>query len=474
MVAKYIFKTEPFAHQRTALELAWDKESFAYFMEMGTGKTKVLLDNVGILNTVGKIDAALIIATKSVYTVWFNDEIPKHLNVPYETCLWKPTKEKTCKEFILKSSNKLKLFIMNIEALSTIKGYQFAVQFLMKNNALVAVDESSTVKNYKAKRTKNLLKLRKIAKYRRILTGSPVTKSPIDLYTQCEFLDPKHLGFNSFVAFKNRYCVFDIVHMAGDRQIAVPVGFKNLEELEQKLKLFSYRVKKEHCLDLPPKIYTKRVVQLSDEQKKVYNELKEQAITNLQGDRMTVNNVLTEIIRLHQITAGFFNGESGQVQKLKNNKLEALLEIIEDTDEKIIIWANWIYNIEEITNELVRIYGPSSVVNFYGEVNSEKRSKAIDLFMNDPNCRFFVANPSTGGFGLTLTSATLVIYYSNSFNAEHRVQSEERAHRIGQTKKVTYIDLITEDSVDEKIVTSLKNKFKLSAQTLGEVVRTWL
>ena len=363
---------------------------------------------------------------------------------------------------------------MNIEALSTIKGYQFAVQFLMKHNALIAVDESSTVKNYRAKRTKNLLKLRKISKYRRILTGSPVTKSPVDLYTQCEFLDPKHLGFNSFVAFKNRYCVFDIVHITGDRQIAVPVGFKNLEELEQKLKTFSYRVKKEDCLDLPAKVYTKRVVQLSDEQRKVYNEIRDQAIANLDGDRMTVNNVLTEIIRLHQITAGFFSGESGQIQKLNNNKLDALLEIIEDTDEKIIIWANWVYNIEEITNKLVDIYGPSSVVNFYGAVNSEKRSKAIDLFMNDPNCRFFVANPSTGGFGLTLTSATLVIYYSNSFNAEHRMQSEERAHRIGQTKKVTYIDLITEDSVDEKIVTSLKNKFKLSAATLGEVVRTWL
>jgi SNF2 family DNA or RNA helicase len=254
----------------------------------------------------------------------------------------------------------------------------------------------------------------------------------------------------------------------------VPVGFKNLEELEQKLKTFSYRVKKEDCLDLPAKVYTKRVVQLSDEQRKVYNEIRDEAIANLDGDRMTVNNVLTEIIRLHQITAGFFSGESGQIQKLSNNKLDALLEIIEDTDEKIIIWANWVYNIEEITNKLVDIYGPSSVVNFYGAVNSEKRSKAIDLFMNDPNCRFFVANPSTGGFGLTLTSATLVIYYSNSFNAEHRMQSEERAHRIGQTKKVTYIDLITEDSVDEKIVTSLKNKFKLSAATLGEVVRTWL
>ena len=154
--------------------------------------------------------------------------------------------------------------------------------------------------------------------------------------------------------------------------------------------------------------------------------------------------------------------------------MKTLFEILEESDAKTIIWANWVHNIEDITSELRQKYGPESVVNFYGAVSSEDRSKAIKLFQNNPNCRFFVANPSTGGYGLTLTAATLVVYYSNSFDAEHRLQSEERAHRIGQTQKVTYVDLITEGTVDEKIVRSLKSKFRLSAQTLGEVVRTWL
>ena len=213
---------------------------------------------------------------------------------------------------------------------------------------------------------------------------------------------------------------------------------------------------------------------LTEEQKVLYGELKRNAITNLQGEYMTVNNVITEIIRLHQITAGFFKGESGIIKDLDNDKMRILLEIIEESEQKTIIWANWIYNIEQITLMIQQKFGPSSVVNFYGAVNSEDRSEAIRRFQNDPECRFFVANPSTGGYGLTLTKATCVIYYSNSFDAEHRLQSEERAHRIGQDEKVTYIDLITEGTVDEKIVRSLKTKFRLSAQTLGEVVRTWL
>jgi len=474
VVAKYKFKTEPFQHQRDALTACWDKDSYALFMEMGTGKTKVLIDNIGVLFIQQQIDAALIIATKSVYTIWVNDEIPKHMAIPYDICLWKPTKEKSVKEFIDTPSQKCKILVMNVEAFSTPKGYKYATEFIKNHECLTAIDESSTIKNFKAKRTKNIIKLRHSSKYRRILTGTPVTKSPIDLYTQCEFLDPNHLGFPTFTAFKNRYCIFEVMHTYGDKQISIPVGFKNLEELERKLKNFSYRVKKEDCLDLPPKTYTKRIVSLTDEQEKLYKDLKLKAYTNLQGDHMTVNNAIVEIIRLHQITAGFFKGESGVIKKLENNKMKTLFEILEESDQKTIIWANWVQNIEDITKELKNTYGPESVVNFYGAVNSEDRSKAIKEFQNNPKCRFFVANPSTGGYGLTLTAATLVIYYSNSFDAEHRLQSEERAHRIGQTQKVTYVDLITEGTVDEKIVRALKTKFRLSAATLGEVVRTWL
>ena len=160
------------------------------------------------------------------------------------------------------------------------------------------------------------------------------------------------------------------------------------------MKAFSYRVKKEDCLDLPPKTYTKRIVHLTEEQKVLYGELKRNAITNLQGEYMTVNNVITEIIRLHQITAGFFKGESGIIKDLDNDKMRILLEIIEESEQKTIIWANWIYNIEQITLMIQQKFGPSSVVNFYGAVNSEDRSEAIRRFQNDPECRFFVARKS--------------------------------------------------------------------------------
>ena len=470
---KYNFKTPPYEHQRKALELGWSKESFAYFMEMGTGKTKVLIDNLGVLFSQNLINAGLIIAPKSVYTIWQNDELPKHLNVPYNSILWKPTlKEKNIKEFIEKDIDQLKLLVMNVEAFSTKKGLKFAEDFVKKHHCLMSIDESTAIKNNKAIRTKNILKLRKIAKYRRILTGSPITKNPLDLYTQCYFLDPNHLGFKSLYAFKNYHCHFEIMHF-GDREIATPVGFKNLEEIENKLPNFSFRVTKEECLDLPKKLYTVRYVQLTDEQKKLYDQIESEARANLQQNEMTVNNVLTEILRLHQITAGFFTGDSGTVE-LKNNKLNTLMEVVESIEGKAIIWANWVHNIEQIKEELIKEYGVNSTVTFYGKVTSEQRTEAIKQFHNNPECRFFVANPSTGGYGLTLTQATTVIYYSNSYNAEHRMQSEERAHRIGQTEKVTYVDLITEDTVDEKIVKALKTKFRLSAQTLGEVVRTWI
>lgn len=470
--SKYIFKTEPYQHQRDALQAGWKQFSYAYFMEMGTGKTKVLIDNIGVLFQQQRIEAALIIAPKSIVRIWSDDEIPMHLNVPHEILLWKPTLKEKVKEDFLEPNHKLKILIMNVEAFSSVKGLNYGEKFCKQFKNLVGIDESTTIKNTKAKRTKNILKLKKIAHYRRILTGSPVTKNPLDLFAQCSFLGNHHLGFDSLYTFKNRHCHFDTVYL-GDREVSTVVGFKNLHEIENKLKTFSFRIRKDECLDLPGKTYNVVYTELTDEQKKLYNQISEEARANLFENEMTVNNVLTEILRLHQITSGFFKGESGLVE-LKNNKLNIMMEVLEDIDGKVIIWANWIQNITQIENELKKTYGEDSVVSFYGAKTTDERQDAIKRFQKDDTCRFFVANPSTGGYGITLTQASTVIYFSNSYNAEHRVQSEERAYRIGQTKKVTYIDIITKDTVDERIVKALKTKFRLSAQTLGEVARTWI
>ena len=473
MVTKYNFKTKPFDHQREALEKSWDQKTYALFMEMGTGKTKVLLDNIGVLRCQQLIDGALIIAPKSVYTVWHHNEIPKHLNVEYDVMLWKSTiSRQKMIDFINKPSIKLKIFVMNVEAMSGDKGTFWAETFCKRHKTLIAVDESTCVKNYQAKRTRNILKLRKHSQFRRILSGFPTPKNPLDLYTQCNFLDPKHLGFNSIVAFRNRYCFFETIYLGG-RQINVPVGFTNLAEIEAKLKNFAYRKTKKECLDLPEKLYTKRKISLTDEQQKLYDDIRIQARANLNGQELTVANVVTEILRLHQITCGYFKSREGQIQDVPNKRLDTLMEICEDTDQKIIIWSTYVYNIEQINRYLTKRYGQESVVTFYGKTSSEQRTEAIDRFQNDPKCRFFIGNPSTGGMGITLTKAGVVVYYSNSYNAEHRVQSEDRAHRIGQDQKVTYIDFVSEKTVDEKILKALDTKFKLSAKTLGEVVRDW-
>ena len=200
----YKFKTEPYAHQLSALEKSWDKLVYAYFMEMGTGKSKVLVDNIAMLYDKGSINGALIIAPKGVYRNWLSQEIPNQLasHVPHKTVLWTALTSKTKdKEYqqLFKVDIDLHILIMNVEAFSTKKGLEFATRFLNCHNSLIAVDESTTIKTPTAKRTKAILALGKLAKYRRILTGSPVTKSPLDLYTQCAFLDEELLNDSSVV-----------------------------------------------------------------------------------------------------------------------------------------------------------------------------------------------------------------------------------------------------------------------------------
>ena len=252
---KYKFKTKPYAHQLKALEMSWDKEYFAYFMEMGTGKSKVLIDNISMLYDNGKINGALIIAPKGVYKNWFSQEIPTHMvnHVDPVTVLWKSQINKTQQSYLNKlfaTGEDLHILVMNVESLSTKKGVDFAEKFLNSHNCMMAIDESTTIKNPDAKRTKNITYLGKLAKYRRILTGSPVTKSPLDLYKQCEFLEQELLGFSSYYAFRTRYAIMKTANFSG-RSVQIIVGYKNLPELSEKLKPFSYRVLKDDCLDLP-------------------------------------------------------------------------------------------------------------------------------------------------------------------------------------------------------------------------------
>jgi SNF2 family DNA or RNA helicase len=327
---EYQFKTLPYQHQLDALKDCANKDNWAFFMDMGTGKTKTTIDNLGILYLKGEIDSALIVAPKSVYSMW-ETEIQNHLSSQIKTCIqiWNSTK-----------------------------------------------------------------------------------KSKHDLMKQ--------------------------------------------------------------CLDIPPKIYEQRKVQLTGKQKEIYNRLRQHAITILNDSTVSFNNQLTEILRLHQVTNGFVKNDDGVVEEFNNPKLDELMTVLEEINGKAIIWANYIHNIEQIAEAIRKEYGKDSVVTMYGATDVEDRKNVVDLFQNDPNTKFFIGNPTVGGYGLTLHAASYVIYFSNNYNLEVRLQSEDRAHRIGQTKNVLYIDIIAEDTVDEKIVSALDKKLSLSAKTLGEEIKTWL
>ena len=474
----YKFKTKPYAHQLIALEKSWNRETYAYFMEMGTGKTKVLIDNVAMLYDKGKVNGALIIAPKGVVGTWYNQEIPTHLPTHIEnvSVLWQAniTKGQSKKlGTLFKTGEELHFLIMNVEALSTSKGTDFARKFLSSHNTLMAIDESTTIKNPKAKRTKNIIKLSEMAKYRRIMTGSPVTRNPLDLYSQCQFLSPWLLDFQSYYAFRTRYAIMKTANISG-RQIQLVAGFQRLAELSDKLKPFSYRVLKEDCLDLPDKIYMKRQIKLSPDQNKLYQQMKKEALAILNGKKVTTVNALTQLMRLHQITCGHFTADDGTIQRIPNNRISELMDVLDEIEGKAIIWAHYQWDIKDIIKEIIKVHGPGSIVDYYGLTPQDERQENIKKFQEDDKCRFIVGTPQTGGYGITLTAANTVIYYSNGYDLEKRLQSEDRAHRIGQKKSVTYVDILADETVDEKIVKSLRKKINIASEVLGEELKSWI
>jgi len=477
-IMDYKFKTKPYAHQMTALEKSWNKETYAYFMEMGTGKTKVLIDNLAMLYDKGKVNGALIIAPKGVVGTWYTNELPTHLpdHIENVTVLWQPNitkKQQESLDTLFQEGEGLHILIMNVEAFSTEKGKLFAAKFMSCHNTLMAIDESTTIKNPSAKRTKNILALGKEAKYRRIMTGSPVTKNPLDLFSQCYFLDPFLLDFHSYYSFRNRYAEMKTMHAHG-RSIQIVSKFRHLGELSESLQSFSYRVLKEDCLDLPDKIFIKRQITLTPEQRKLYDQMKKQALAILEGKVSSTKNSLTQLMRLQQITCGHFTDDTGKTQPIANNRISELMNVLEDVEGKAIIWAHYQYDMKHIMQEIEKVYGPGSMVDYYGLTPKEVRQDHITKFQNDPKCRFFIGTPSTGGYGITLTAANTVIYYSNGYDLEKRLQSEDRAHRMGQKKPVTYVDINAEDTVDEKIVKALRKKIDIASQVLGEELRSWI
>lgn len=485
VLAEYDFKTVPMGQQKKALHLSHLKKAFALFMEQGTGKSKVIIDEAAYLFKKGLIDAVLVICPNSVKSNWVEDELPTHLSdsIPREVVLYSSgmsTSERHRLEHLstTKQPGKLLWLVMNVDAFSHERGVEIAKKFLSRHRAVAVVDESSRIKTPNAKRTRGIVKLGKLAEYRRCLSGTPITQGPMDAYSQFKFLDENILGFSSFYAFRNHYAILGGYN---GKQI---ISYANVEELQRTIDPYSYRVTRDECLDLPPKIYQRLTVDLTAEQRRVYDEMKEHMEVELSGVKATVTLVLTQMLRLQQITGGFFppdkTGENYEQQTYVeipggNPKIDAMLEVCDDVQGKVIVWARFRAEIALIGRKLRERYGAGAVLEFHGGVTENGRTHARQQFQDPASpVRFLVGQTETGGVGLTLTQARTVIYYSNSFSLESRLQSEDRAHRIGQTQSVTYVDLTASKTLDQKLLRALRAKRSLANLITGDNFTEWL
>lgn len=477
----YEFRTQPWEHQKACLRASWKREGFARLMEMGTGKSKVAVDEASLYYEEKLIDAWVVIPPKGVYENWTRKEIPEHMpqRVLDKALIvrWGAAGGRVQAALLseaLRPRDGLVVLVMNVEALSSPGAARdYLEAFLKAHRCLVDIDESTKIKNPSAKRTKALVRLGALAEYRRINTGSPVTRSPLDLYAQFEFLGPGLLGSRSFYAFRSRYAVLQD-RFFGGRRVAEVVGYQNLDLLTEKMRAHSFRVTKEECLDLPPKIYETRDVELTPEQKRLYEEIRDYALTTLEnGEMVSAQAVIVQIIRLHQIVCGFVGNDDGDVRDIPSRRIEVLEDVLEETDGKVVVWCRYRRAIDQIVGTLSRSFGPENVAQFHGG-NVSERNEEAQRFLTDPACRYMVATQAAGGYGNTWTAANTEIYFANDYDLELRLQSEDRLHRAGQHKPVTIIDLVARGTVDEKILAALRNKLNLAAQVVGDGYREWL
>ena len=489
---KYIEKTRSYAHQLRARRAAMlngctPRPAFAYFMEMGTGKTKVDVDETGEMLALGLIDVWVVIGPKGCFRNWDEREIPTHMpdavRSATEVVRWHAgggnRTQQAQLERLLSSPKALRVLVINVEAFSSgRRAWEYVLRLLDSSRVGVKItlDESTVIKNA-TKRTDAVVELGQHPKvrFKRILTGSPVTRSPLDLFWQFAFLDKKLLGFSSFCSFRGRYAVMQKKSFGG-RSVQIVVGYREIEDLNRKIGPHSFRVKKDDCLDLPPKVYMQRDVELTDEQKRIYQDLKEQATSALDalGNHVTATEVITQILRLHQVTCGHVMDESGVVHDVPSNRIAALLEVLEEHDGKAIIWSRYRRDIDKIVDALGKVYGPRSVVQYHGGTSPAEREEATRRFQTDPECLWNVSNAQTGGFGNTWTAATLEVFFSNDYSLERRLQAEDRAHRVGQTRSLTIMDLVARGTVDEKILKALRSMIDISTTVMGDGYRDWL
>lgn len=456
-------KTTSRDYQRTVIDRSKAEEYWALLMEQGTGKTHVAIATANHLFNEGKINAVLVIAPNGVHDNWARDEIPLHSAADNLILSWHASDGvKKRRRFMWRLDDEigsdpdtLLWLCLNVEASRSRDMLKALFHFVETNKVLVIVDESTIIKNHKALQSKGIINLGAVAAYRRILTGTPVSQGPLDLWGQCQFLSPQALPYRSWTAFKAQYAVEQVVNLGPGRpSFQKIVGYRNQHELATTLAKFSSRVLKADVLDLPPKVYQKVYVDLTSEQKRIYDELVKQAVSWInETDVLTVTTALERMMRLHQVVLGYAPSETKDLIPIDQNRIQALSALVSREPKKTIIFCRFREDVRRVVEALNE---DGQCVQYHGGIDIDQRGESIRQFQSG-DAQFFVATKAASR-GLTLTAAESVIYYSQGYSLEDRLQSEDRPHRIGQTKTVVYVDLIARKTIEEKIIQALIDK----------------
>jgi hypothetical protein len=484
---EFPFRTVPYQHQLKAFSLARGKVAFGYFMEQGTGKTKTLLDDAADIylngGEAGRIDTLIIVAPNGVHAQWINEQVPEHFleSIPYAGgyTVASPTLDEArqfrkAKEF----KDGLRIIAIHIDMMSHTSGKKLLQELLLSCNAMLVVDESSRIKDPNSKRTKTLCELGKLAKYRRILTGTPISQGVEDIYSQFYFLDKHILGYNSFYAFRNHFCQLTLIEVGSGKnrkKFNKITGYINEDELKRKIDSYTYRVLKEDCLDLPERNYIRQEVLLTQEQKDMYAKMKKDFFLDLEAGILTARMAITRLIRFQQLIGGFIwkrpkkDPDTGKIvepeiyQEFDNNRVERTLDIIRESQSKVIVYIKF----EGDWNLLTRALTAAKIgwVDYVGR--TKDKAESIRRFRDDPDVKVFIGSKAAF-FGLNLTVASEVIWYARDFSLENELQANDRVHRIGQHKVVNYHYLIAPKTVDDRIDKVLKDK-KAIAENLIDI-----
>jgi SNF2 family DNA or RNA helicase len=557
---KYKYRRSPMTHQHKEMLNSADAEYWALLWDMGVGKTKFMFDKAQYLFLKNEIKGLLIIAPNGVHVDHIEKEVSLDVGIPNNSAYYRSTlrkaEQKKIDKLALECNNKLKILSLNTDSIRTPKGYKLIKTFLEVYPSLMVIDESSDFANDTA-RTKKLLELGKLAKYRMIMDGTPVNQGPLDLYYPCEFLKPGLLSFPTYTSYRARYAIlgntnilkdldkllcvtrsegqrrmgerydefklpkekqellkeerflaktiynmhisnveFDrervlqelpkrLHHLSGyivnvlKRTPLFVFGYKNLEELNKKIKPFSSRVLLEDCVDLPGLTEKTITYDLNSETRRIYNSLRDDFLVEIteNKDIISIRHAISKYVKLQQMIGGFYKSDDDphtyKTIPGDNQKLQLLLSTIKRINQKykIIIFARFVEEIKLIYKTLIKEYGKESTVTYYGGNTNDEKQKAKQQLKENLNCRFFVVNPTSGSLGLNLISANYTMWFSRTFSLRKNLQGIKRTYRKGQTRHCHSINLVAKGTIDPYILNAIQKKQSVADYITGDVGR---